>query len=128
MIVNSYSLAIGPAKIKEAAKRSKETTINLSEMLIGTGLLWFGWFGFNGGSEDAFNARTINSIATTNLSACIAGITWVAIEGLFIRRASFEAFCTGAVAGLVAITPACGYVDMASSLLVGFSGLEITLY
>lgn len=99
----------------------------MSQMLLGTGLLWFGWFGFNGGSEDAMNERTINAVATTNLSACIAGLVWACLDSIVKRQRKFslEAFCSGATAGLVAITPACGYVDLASSLLIGFVGMKM---
>lgn len=98
---------------------------NLSDIFLGTGLLWFGWFGFNGGSEGSMNVRAVNAVATSNFAACAAGLTWVVVEAIFKRtkKLSLNGFCSGAIAGLVAITPACGFVDYPSSLLIGFAGI-----
>jgi len=97
---------------------------NLSNVFLGTALLWFGWLGFNGGSIFAANARAVNSVIVTNLSAAVGAITWVALDYVRgpakARKWSAFGFCAGAVAGLVSITPASGFVSPASSILFGF--------
>lgn len=79
---------------------------------------------FKGGSELACNSRAINAIVVSNLAAAIGGITWMILEMIFgkTKKISINAFCTGAIAGLVGITPASGYVSPASSLAIGFIG------
>ncbi|KAI9290620.1 ammonium transporter [Neoconidiobolus thromboides FSU 785] len=96
---------------------------NMSNVLLGTALLWFGWFGFNGGSALAANIRAVVSCVNTNIAACAGAVTWVIIEYCIgSYKFSALAFCSGAVAGLVAITPAAGYVDIPSSILFGVLG------
>jgi Amt family ammonium transporter len=92
---------------------------SLSNVVLGTALLWFGWFGFNGGSELAADARAINACVVTNLAACVAGLSWMLVEFIGKRKLSSFGFCCGAVAGLVGITPAAGFVSPASSLVFG---------
>lgn len=93
---------------------------NIPYVLIGTGLLWFGWFGFNAGSALAANALSVSAFATTNTAAAAAGLSWMFFDVLKGKKPSVLGFCIGAVVGLVAITPAAGYVGIPQSIFVGF--------
>src|SRR6476469_3211724 len=83
---------------------------NIPYVLIGTGLLWFGWFGFNAGSAGAANALSVSAFATTNTAAGAAGLSWMFFDVIRGKKPSVLGFCIGAVVGLVAITPAAGFV------------------
>jgi len=91
---------------------------NIPMVALGAGLLWFGWFGFNAGSSLAANGLAANAFVTTNLSAAAAGFTWMVISWLH-RRPSLLGTVTGAVAGLVAITPAAGFVTPLAAIPIG---------
>jgi Amt family ammonium transporter len=93
---------------------------NIPYVLIGTGLLWFGWFGFNAGSALAANGLAVSAFATTNTAAAAAGLTWMFFDVARGKKPSVVGFCVGAVVGLVAITPAAGYVAIPQSIFVGF--------
>ena len=90
------------------------TPHNISFVFIGTALLWLGWFGFNAGSGLAANAFLVTHIAT-----CVAAVTWMVIEWYLYKKPTVIGFCTGAVAGLVAITPAAGTVDLIGAMIIG---------
>ena len=92
---------------------------NIPYVLIGTGLLWFGWFGFNAGSAGAANALSVSAFATTNTAAASAGLSWMLFDVLRGRKPSVMGFCIGAVVGLVAITPAAGFVAIPQSIFIG---------
>ncbi len=92
---------------------------NLTLVLLGASLLWFGWFGFNAGSACAANALACNAFVTTNTATAMAALMWCAIEMIHHGKATTLGAASGAVAGLVAITPACGYVDLVGSLWIG---------
>ncbi|MEO7120131.1 MAG: ammonium transporter [Ginsengibacter sp.] len=92
---------------------------NIPYVLIGTGLLWFGWFGFNAGSAGAANALTVSAFATTNISAAAGGLAWMFFDVLKGKKPSVLGFCIGAVVGLVAITPAAGFVAIPQSIFIG---------
>jgi Amt family ammonium transporter len=94
---------------------------NLAMTLAGTGVLWFGWFGFNGGSSLAANATGVQAFLTTQVAAATAATTWSVLEALHRGKASALGFASGAVAGLVGITPACGFVDVTGALAIGAS-------
>jgi Amt family ammonium transporter len=83
---------------------------NSSYVVLGTVFLWFGWFGFNGGSALGANPRAIQACIVTNLAASVGGLTWMLWDYRLERKWSAVGFCSGAVTGLVAITPASGYV------------------
>lgn len=93
---------------------------NIPYVLIGTGLLWFGWFGFNAGSALGANALAVSAFATTNTAAAAAGLSWMFFDALRGKKPSVLGFCIGAVVGLVAITPAAGYVAIPQSIFIGF--------
>src|SRR5688572_29579688 len=92
---------------------------NIPYVLIGTGLLWFGWFGFNAGSALGANALAVSAFATTNTAAAAAGLSWMFFDVLKGKKPSVVGFCIGAVVGLVAITPAAGFVAIPQSIFVG---------
>ena len=92
---------------------------DLSLAVIGTGLLWVGWFGFNGGSALGANSRAVYAIAATHLAACAGALTWAAIEWATRRKPSVLGMISGAVAGLGTITPASGYVEPWHGIVIG---------
>jgi ammonium transporter, Amt family len=92
---------------------------NIPYVLIGTGLLWFGWFGFNAGSALAANSLSVSAFATTNIAAAAGGLAWMFFDVLKGKKPSVLGFCIGAVVGLVAITPAAGFVAIPQSIFIG---------
>jgi ammonium transporter, Amt family len=92
---------------------------NIPYVLIGTGLLWFGWFGFNAGSALGANTLAVSAFATTNTAAAAAGLSWMFFDVARGRKPSVLGFCIGAVVGLVAITPAAGFVAIPQSICIG---------
>ena len=93
---------------------------NIPYVLIGTGLLWFGWFGFNAGSALGANTLAVSAFATTNIAAAAAGLSWMFFDVLKGKKPSVLGFCIGAVVGLVAITPGAGFVAIPQSIFIGF--------
>jgi Amt family ammonium transporter len=96
------------------------TPHNIPLVVIGTALLWFGWFGFNAGSALAANKSAVLAFATTNTAAASATITWLILDWIYKGTPSLIGTATGAVAGLVAITPAAGFVNVQAALAIGF--------
>jgi Amt family ammonium transporter len=92
---------------------------NVPYVLIGTGLLWFGWFGFNAGSAGAASSLAVSAFATTNTAAAAAGLSWMFFDVVKGKKPSVMGFCIGAVVGLVAITPAAGFVAIPQSIFIG---------
>ncbi|OIN57343.1 ammonium transporter [Arsenicibacter rosenii] len=92
---------------------------NIPFVLLGTGLLWFGWFGFNAGSAVGASALAASAFATTNTAAAAAGLSWVLFDAAKGKKVSALGFAIGAVVGLVAITPAAGFVTIPSSIFIG---------
>jgi ammonium transporter, Amt family len=92
---------------------------NLPMTLIGTGVLWFGWFGFNGGSGIVSNGLAGSAFMVTHIAAATAGLVWMLMEWIIIKKPTALGFASGAVAGLVAITPASGFVTASSALIIG---------
>jgi Amt family ammonium transporter len=92
---------------------------NLGMTVLGAGLLWFGWFGFNGGSALAADATAANAFVTTHIAAATAAVAWCIVEAMHRGKASVLGAASGAVAGLVAITPACGFVTTTSAIVIG---------
>ncbi len=87
--------------------------------MIGTGMLWVGWYGFNAGSAVAADGVAANAFTTTTLATGVACATWAVLEYLVRRKASVLGFCSGAVSGLVVVTPACGFITPASAVPLG---------
>jgi ammonium transporter, Amt family len=89
--------------------------------MVGTGLLWVGWYGFNAGSALAPNGIAANAFMTTTLATAVASFTWAMLEYALRGKPSVLGFCSGAVGGLVVITPACGYVDPTGAIIIGIA-------
>ena len=100
---------------------------NLPFAVLGTGLLWFGWFGFNAGSALAANGSAVNAFVVTHIATAMAAVTWGGLDWFLEKKPTLLGVITGAVAGLVAITPACGSVSAMGALGVGF-GASLTAY
>ncbi|MFZ0830480.1 MAG: ammonium transporter [Thermoplasmata archaeon] len=110
------ALVIGPrtpAEVKETRPN------NVPYVILGTALLWFGWFGFNAGSALAANGIAVNALVVTNLAAATAGITWMVVEWWQKGRPSAVGMCVGTVCGLAAVTPASGFVGPLGSIVIG---------
>ena len=99
---------------------------NVPYVLLGTGLLWFGWFGFNAGSALGANGDAVIAFANTNIASATAMITWLFYERMYNRKMSAVGACIGAVVGLVAITPAAGFVNMGQSMFIGFAAALVS--
>jgi Amt family ammonium transporter len=100
-------------------EKNVPTPHNMPFVVLGTGLLWFGWFGFNAGSALAANGLAVNAFVVTNTAAAAAGLSWALIEWLRNGKPTIFGVCSGAVAGLVAITPAAGFVSVVPAIIIG---------
>ena len=98
---------------------NRPTLHNLPLVVLGGGLLWFGWLGFNAGSALAANGVAANAFVTTNLSAAAAAVSWAAVEWLTTGKPTMFGTISGVIAGLVAITPACGFVEPRAAIVIG---------
>jgi ammonium transporter, Amt family len=124
--VAALAMALVIRKRKGYGKVSMEPNSVLLT-LLGAILLWFGWFGFNGGSALAANSTAVYAMVTTNVAAAAAALTWMALSWRQ-GRPTVIGVATGAVVGLVAITPACGYVDVPSSIIIGAIASIVSYY
>jgi Amt family ammonium transporter len=106
--------------------RIESRPANIPYVLIGTGLLWFGWFGFNAGSANAASTLAVSAFSTTNTAAASAGLSWMFFDVLRGKKPSVVGFCVGAVVGLVAITPAAGFVAVPQSIFIGVCAAVIS--
>jgi Amt family ammonium transporter len=107
-------------------KNSEHIPTNIPFVLLGTGMLWFGWFGFNAGSALAANATAAMAFATTTIASASAMLTWVFFDRLNGRKVSALGACIGAVVGLVVITPSAGFVTIPQSMFFGFIGAIVS--
>ena len=94
---------------------------NMVLCMVGTGMLWVGWYGFNAGSAVGADGIAANAFTTTTLATAVASFVWPMVEWMLKGKPSVLGFCSGAVAGLVVITPACGFVTPAGALLIGIA-------
>jgi Amt family ammonium transporter len=94
---------------------------NLVLCMVGTGMLWVGWYGFNAGSAVGADGIAANAFTTTTLATAVASFVWPMAEWLLKGKPSVLGFCSGAVAGLVVITPACGFVTAGGAVLIGIA-------
>ncbi|WP_256385424.1 MULTISPECIES: ammonium transporter [unclassified Erwinia] len=101
---------------------------NIPFVALGAGLLWFGWYGFNAGSEFQINTITVSAFVATDISAAFAAIVWLIIDRAHCGTVKLSSFLTGAVAGLATITPAAGYVSLESAAIIGVIGSIICYY
>jgi Amt family ammonium transporter len=109
-------LIIGP---RIGFGREKMAPHSMVLCMVGTGMLWVGWYGFNAGSAVGADGIAANAFTTTTLATAVASFTWGMIEKIFRGHASILGFCSGAVAGLVVITPATGFVSSTSAVVIG---------
>lgn len=98
---------------------AKYRSHNVPAVYLGAALLWIGWIGFNGGSGLAVNAQLINVITVTVLSSFVSTLVWCLIQYIYAARISVTSICAGMLAGLVGITPACGYVTAPAAIIIG---------
>lgn len=115
----ALAAAIFLKKRKSLVENEVLPPANIPFVLLGTGLLWFGWFGFNAGSALSAGPLAVSAFATTNIAAASAGLSWVLYDVARGKKLSALGFCIGAVVGLVAITPAAGYVTIPASIFIG---------
>jgi len=101
---------------------------NVPLIALGTGLLWFGWYGFNAGSELRVDAVTASAFLNTDIAASFAAITWLMVEWARGRQPKFVGLLTGAVAGLATITPAAGYVSPLTAIIIGIASGVVCYY
>lgn len=88
-------------------------------ILMGTALLWIGWYGFNAGSALSLNAQAIQAFMTTTVAPLSAMLTWIALENTYKKEITLSGICTGTICGLVGVTPAAGYVTITAALIIG---------
>ena len=96
--------------------------------MVGTGMLWVGWYGFNAGSALGADGIAANAFTATTLATAVASFTWAMIEYTLRGKSSVLGFCSGAVAGLVVITPACGYVDPTGAVIIGLAAGGVSFF
>jgi ammonium transporter, Amt family len=111
------ALTLGRRKTHEAGE--PHTPANIPFVILGTGMLWFGWFGFNAGSALSASGQAAMAFATTNTASASAALAWMFFDGMRGHKPSALGACVGAVVGLVAITPAAGYVSIGESIFIG---------
>lgn len=112
--------ALAGALVLGNRKKPHHEPSNIPFVLLGTGMLWFGWFGFNAGSALSANATAATAFGTTTIASASAMMTWIFFDRINGRSVSALGACIGAVVGLVAITPGCGFVSISESLFIGF--------
>jgi Amt family ammonium transporter len=114
--------ALAGAMFLGKRKIQKVTPARITYVLLGTGLLWFGWFGFNAGSALGANGLAVQALGTTTAAAAAAAMAWVFLDKILGHKLSAMGACIGAVVGLVAITPAAGYVSIPHAIFIGVLG------
>ncbi len=107
--------------LDQKANATEFKPTNIPFVLLGAALLWFGWFGFNAGSALSANDIAVSALVTTNLAAAAAAVSWMMADWLIKGKPSAVGIAVGAVVGLVAITPAAGYVNVSSALIIGLA-------
>ncbi len=115
-------IVIGP---RDGYPKTAMIPHNLTMTLTGTGMLWVGWFGFNGGSALGANGQAAMAITVTHISASVAALTWMAIEWFLHKKPSALGLATGAIAGLAAVTPASGFIGPIGGVAIGLASGSI---
>ncbi|ASU33298.1 ammonium transporter [Mucilaginibacter xinganensis] len=118
--------ALASALYLKGRNEANHAPARITYVMIGTGLLWFGWFGFNAGSAFGANHLAVIALATSTTASAAGGLTWIFFDMLRGKKPSAMGTCIGAVVGLVAITPAAGYVTIPHSLAIGIISAVIS--
>ena len=118
--VNCGMAALALVMLLGARKNANLLPHHLGYSIIGTGLLWFGWFGFNAGSALGATNLAVSAMIVTNISACVGMMTWILMDKLQTGKPTILGALSGAIAGLAAITPAAGYVNVTAAIIIGF--------
>ncbi len=118
--VNCGMAALALVMLLGSRKNSRLLPHHLGYSIIGTGLLWFGWFGFNAGSALGASNLAVSAMIVTNISACVGMMTWILMDKLQTGKPTILGALSGAIAGLAAITPAAGYVNITAAIIIGF--------
>lgn len=117
--INAGMAALAAALVLGKRVAGPASPHNLPLAVLGAGMLWFGWFGFNAGSSLAADGIAANAFVTTHVATAVAGLAWALIDWVYHKKPTTLGMITGAVAGLVAITPACGFIAPSSAIWVG---------
>lgn len=120
--------ALVSALVMRQRSEQEHQPTNIPFVLLGTGLLWFGWFGFNAGSALAANGQAVQAFLTTNTASAAGMVTWMLLDWRAKGKPSALGACIGAVVALVGITPAAGFVSVGSSLIIGIIAPLISFY
>lgn len=117
--LSAVAAALMIGRRKDAKEAASQRPNNIPYVILGAALLWFGWFGFNGGSALAANEIAVSALVVTNLAASASAVSWMLVDWTLKGKPSAVGISVGAVAGLVAITPAAGYVSPSASIAIG---------
>jgi Amt family ammonium transporter len=124
----SYILLLAGAVFLGKRKQVTDSPANVPYIILGTGLLCFGWFDFNARAALGANADAVIAFANTNIASAVAMLTWIFFERFQGRKMSAVGACIGAIVGLVAITPAAGFVNIGQSVFIGFAASVVCNY
>lgn len=119
VLAGASALACALVIGRRSGERRPHLPCNIPFVILGAALLWFGWFGFNAGSALGMNDIAVNALVTTNIAAAFATISWMALDWFLNGKPSATGAAIGAVCGLVAITPAAGFVDVNAAIAIG---------
>ena len=130
IVVHNIAGMAALASVLYVGRRRVEDTgpHSIPLVALGTGLLWFGWYGFNAGSEFRVDATTAAAFINTDLAASFAGVTWMLVEWMTTRKPKFLGLLTGSVAGLATVTPAAGYVSPQGAVAIGIVSGVVCFY
>lgn len=117
--LSALAAALVVGRRKDFEKRREFKPSNIPYVLLGAALLWFGWFGFNGGSAFAANEWAVSAIVATTLSAAAAMVSWMTVDWITKGKPSAVGIAVGSVCGMVAITPGSGYVNVPAAIIIG---------
>ena len=126
--ISALVMALMVGKRSDYKSRHPMTPHNVTFVFMGTAFLWLGWFGFNAGSGLRADGIAANAFLVTHLATCVAALTWMAIDWIHNKKPTTVGTCTGAVAGLVAITPAAGTVDILGAFFIGMITSIVCFY
>jgi len=126
--INCGMAALALVLLMGARRNAKLLPHHLGYSVIGAGLLWFGWFGFNAGSALGASNLAVSAMIVTNTSACVGMLTWMLMDKINTGKPTLLGALSGAIAGLAAITPAAGYVNLTSAMVIGFVASVLGYY